>query len=90
MKRYKIIYEGQVQGVGMRGTLFMLSRYYHVTGFARNMSNGNVECEIQGPEDACKAFINASLERDSWIVIYDYVIKEITPVPEEKAFTIKY
>ena len=90
MKRYRIIYEGQVQGVGMRGTLFMLARYYNVTGYARNMANGNVECEIQGSEDACKAFINASLERDSWIVIYDYAIKEKEVVLEEKAFTIKY
>ncbi|MBO4358768.1 MAG: acylphosphatase, partial [Erysipelotrichaceae bacterium] len=45
MKRYYIVYEGRVQGVGFRWRLAMLADMYNFTGWCRNLYNGNVECE---------------------------------------------
>ena len=38
MKRYYIVYEGQVQGVGFRGTMISLARKHDLTGYVRKDS----------------------------------------------------
>ncbi|WP_442878278.1 acylphosphatase, partial [Anaerorhabdus sp.] len=48
MKRYYIIIEGQVQGVGFRSYTQLNAIKYNCTGWVRNMDNGMVEIQIQG------------------------------------------
>ena len=43
MKRYYIIYEGRVQGVGFRGRIMSLARKYDLTGYVKNLRNGKEE-----------------------------------------------
>lgn len=88
VKRYYIIYQGQVQGVGFRWRLSMLAKTFNLTGYCRNLNNGNVEVEIQGND--VDEFLKQSLEQDYYIVIDDYAIKQIDLVNNETTFSIKY
>ena len=46
--RQRITYSGRVQGVGFRYTTQRLARGVAVTGFVRNLPNGNVELVVEG------------------------------------------
>jgi len=86
MKRYYIIYKGQVQGVGFRWRLTQIAHKYNLTGYVRNLFNGDVEAEVQG--EGVDEFLKESLEQDYYIVIDDYAIKDIPLVDDETSFSI--
>ena len=88
MKRYHIVYSGQVQGVGFRWRLMQIANKYNLTGYVRNLSNGNVETEVQG--FGVDEFLQESLQQDYYIVISDYVIKEIDLVNDENSYKVIY
>ncbi|MBQ6478811.1 MAG: acylphosphatase [Erysipelotrichaceae bacterium] len=89
MKRYYIIYSGIVQGVGFRWRLLMSAQRYGLTGYARNLDNGNVEVEVQGGPGVDE-FLKDSLKEDRFIQVYDYSIKEIPLIENERKFDVKY
>ena len=88
MKRYYIVYEGIVQGVGFRWKLMNIAKRHNLTGYVRNLDNGNVEVEIQGNDTA--AFISESLGKDRFVKVYDYSIKEISLKDHETIFDVRY
>ena len=88
MKRYYIIYEGIVQGVGFRWKLMNIASRYNLTGYVRNLDNGNVEVEIQG--NGVDEFLKESLVPDRFIKVYDYSIKEIPLEEHETIFDVRY
>lgn len=88
MKRYYIIYKGRVQGVGFRFKLYQIAYRYNLTGYCRNLSNGDVECEVQGSGVA--QFLKESLAEEYFVRIDDYAIKEIDPIDDEETFKITY
>lgn len=88
MKRYYIVYKGQVQGVGFRWKLTQIAKKYNLTGYVRNLDNGDVETEIQG--DSVDAFLKESLEQDYYIIINDYAVKEIKLVNNENTYKVIY
>ena len=45
-----ILFSGQVQGVGFRYTAHRTAGRYNVTGFVRNLPDGDVEMLAQGAE----------------------------------------
>ena len=61
---------------------------YNLTGYVRNLDNGNVETEVQGV--GVDEFLKESLEQDYFIVIDDYSVKEIDLVFNENEYTVKY
>ena len=88
MKRYYIIYKGQVQGVGFRWRLMNIARKYNLTGYARNLYDGDVEVEVQG--NGVDEFLKESLEQDYYVVIEDYAVKQIDLNTSENSFKIVY
>lgn len=88
MKRYYIVYEGTVQGVGFRWRLMMIANRYNLTGYCRNLYNGNVECEIQG--NGIDEFLKESLQPDRFAEVRDYSIKEIPVVEQERVFDVRF
>ena len=88
MKRYYIVYEGRVQGVGFRYHIYKIATALKLTGYVRNMYNGNVEAEVQG--ENVDAFVKKSLEEDRFIKVYDYSIKSLPLVENEKEFSVRY
>lgn len=52
MPRKHMIVSGRVQGVGFRYHARMLADALGLTGWVRNLYSGDVEMEIQGPQEA--------------------------------------
>ena len=91
MKRYYIIFEGRVQGVGFRYTAQRLASDYHLTGWVRNCYDGNVDCEVQGTEENIHRFIRSiNNPENSWIRIDNYAQKSIPIVKDEKRFGVRF
>ena len=58
----RVLYSGQVQGVGFRYTTRHLAQGYPVSGYVRNLRDGRVEVLAEGEAQAVEAFL-AALER---------------------------
>jgi acylphosphatase len=58
----RIIFSGQVQGVGFRFTAQRVANRHQLTGFVRNLPDGSVEVLTQGkPEDINKCIYEIKL-----------------------------
>ncbi|QDU42541.1 Acylphosphatase [Symmachiella dynata] len=54
----RVIFRGQVQGVGFRYRTRRLARGYPVTGYVKNLADGTVELIAQGDEDDVSKFVD--------------------------------
>lgn len=90
MKRYYIVFTGRVQGVGFRYTAQMKATEYDLTGWVRNLDNGDVDMEVQGAPDAIHSLLRDLRLGERWIRIDDYSQKEIPLLRDEGQFTTKY
>lgn len=55
--RYELLFSGDVQGVGFRWTNQALARERNLTGWAKNLDDGCVRMELQGPPAALAAHL---------------------------------
>ena len=60
--RITVTFGGHVQGVGFRYTVRNLANGFRVTGYVKNLSDGNVELVAEGDPDEVKALIAAVRE----------------------------
>lgn len=84
-KRYRIIFSGTVQGVGFRYEMWIIAERLELTGFCKNLPDGRVFAELQGPENKIMHLIHLM---DSIRRIH-IESKEMTELPlkkEEKEF----
>lgn len=58
-----VFFSGRVQGVGFRYTALQVAREYEVSGFAKNLSDGRVQLEVEGRADVVNAYIAALEQR---------------------------
>ncbi len=56
-------YSGRVQGVGFRYTVMGLANKYPVSGYVRNMPNGDVELVAEGEAVAVEGLLTAVAAR---------------------------
>lgn len=61
---------------------------YNLTGFVKNLNNGNVVTEVQG--EGVDEFLKESLEQDYFINVEDYVLKQIDLVDNEETYKVIY
>ncbi len=87
-RRYKIIFSGIVQGVGFRYEVWLIAEKLGLTGFAKNLPNGDVLVEVQGAKNKIFHLIFC-MESIPRITIENKVIEEL-PLKEEKEFTPIY
>ena len=79
MVRKHIIFSGRVQGVGFRYTACYLARSLGLTGWVKNLWDGDVEMEVQGDE--------ASMERlVGRFIRIELMETEMIPVIKESSF----
>ncbi|MBI5403500.1 MAG: acylphosphatase [Ignavibacteriae bacterium] len=57
MKSFRIIISGVVQGVGFRYFCFKKAVEYNISGYAKNLINGDVEVIAQGEEGLVNDFV---------------------------------
>ncbi len=91
MKRYHVIVEGRVQGVGFRGFCMLQAQSRGLTGSVKNLSNGMVEIFVQGEKNQIDDFLKKVQEGDHrFIIVEDMSIKECNVVEGEKRFSYGY
>lgn len=90
MKRYLIIFEGRIQGVGFRAWCQKYAVQYHCTGWVRNMSNGMVEMQIQGDPDWIRVVLAKIINGNTFIRVDHTHTKEIALQKDEKRFETRY
>ena len=59
MRRVRATVTGRVQGVGFRYWALRAARDLGLTGWVRNLSDGGVEAEAQGPDAGVAAFLDS-------------------------------
>ena len=89
MVRKHIIFKGRVQGVGFRITVYQQATRLHLTGWVRNLSNGDVEACIQG-EWACIQQLIEHMKSIRYIRIDECIMEDLEVLNEEKGFELKY
>lgn len=89
MKRYYIIVEGRVQGVGFRYFVQSIAAQYGLTGWVRNLDNGMVDMELQGEEALIDKFMAVVRKGNRYIRIDDFSMKA-TALRSDTNFCIKY
>ena len=55
----RVLYRGQVQGVGFRYTTLGIAKRHNVTGFVRNLPDGLVELVAEGEAAEVERFLRA-------------------------------
>lgn len=63
MEEMHAIIKGSVQGVGFRATAKFYAEKLKLSGFARNLTNGNVEICAQGEKKELESLIAALKEK---------------------------
>jgi acylphosphatase len=86
MKRYLVIYEGIVQGVGFRWIMMTLANQRGWTGTIRNLDNGDVRMELQGEDIDFSAITQGIMKRYPWVRITNFTVKELPVDPHETGF----
>lgn len=89
MIRKRIIFYGQVQGVGFRYHARYAADGLGLTGWVRNEYDGSVMMEIQGEEDQIDRIIQ-TLNQDRYIDIRDMEVKGLPVIDEERSFQVRY
>lgn len=85
MIRKHIFFYGRVQGVGFRYYSVNKARQLGLTGWVRNLGDGSVEMEVQGPEEKIDELI-LFLEGRTYIWIENMDARSV-PLQEERTFT---
>lgn len=88
IKRYYIVFKGRVQGVGFRWFAQQTATKLGITGWVRNLDNGNVDCEVQGTQAQVDKFIQDLKNANRWIYIASYSMKQI-PVQADSKFIMR-
>lgn len=86
VKRYHMIVDGRVQGVGFRFFSIQNAHKYHLTGTVHNMSNGMVEIFAQGESDDLNRFYTTIQNGNRFILVTNISLKEIKPIENESDF----
>lgn len=89
VKRRHYIFHGRVQGVGFRITTYQKAIQLGLTGWVKNLSNGNVEACFQGEEVYIEDLVRY-MQTIRYIYI-DYIDEEdVDVLSHEKSFEMKY
>ena len=88
MKRIHLIITGRVQGVGFRWFCQERAMALGITGYAKNTSDGSVEVEAQGDEEAVDLFVSAVSKGPRHATVNDVAREERSVVLEEDGFVL--
>lgn len=87
--RMYVVFSGHVQGVGFRQTTIQIARSHAVTGWVKNLPDGNVELVAEGTKSACSEFL-ASIRQRMFEFVNDIDCQWKTPSNEFDHFEIHY
>lgn len=88
--RVSLLFSGAVQGVGFRWTNQALAREAGLTGWVRNLDDGRVEMELQGPAAVAAAHldeVHRRYGRFGYRVLVD--AWDLIPLRDEGEFAVR-
>lgn len=85
--RYRVIFEGRVQNVGFRLSMYELAQRLELTGWVKNRRDLTVEAEIQGNHEKVD-FLLESMKKLPQASVKNMKIEKIEPVQTETEFVI--
>ena len=85
--RKRIIFYGDVQGVGFRYRALHAANFLGITGWVRNEWDGSVSMEVQGTEADIDQMI-LMIQRGTYVMIRDMKVKSL-PLEKEGSFQIR-
>jgi acylphosphatase len=89
MKRVHAIVRGDVQGVGFRAATAHEARRAGVTGWVRNLRDGNVEVDAEGTDEAVDQLIKWLRRGPSLARVTAVEIDDSLPPSGQEGFTIR-
>ena len=88
MKRLRAIVSGRVQGVSFRAATCREARELGVVGWVRNLPDGSVELEVEGPDDRVAALLAWCEHGPPFARVTHVAVTELAALGRETAFTI--
>lgn len=90
MIRYSINVSGRVQGVGFRYFVQLTACKLNLTGWCKNLMDGNVQIEVQGVEKDINSFISMIKVGNNFSRADHMNLTNLPIIHDEKKFKIKY
>lgn len=90
MKRYQLTVSGKVQGVFYRKSAAVEGRAIGISGFVKNLPNGNVYAEAQGTEAQLDAFLSWCRRGPERARVDAVGVNETDLVAGETGFEVRY
>ena len=88
---HKVTYRGHVQGVGFRYTVLDLARRHpEVTGYVRNLADGDVEVVAEGPAHEVAALLEDIAQGPHARHIRQANTEALTPPCGHRGFAVLY
>jgi acylphosphatase len=88
LRRVHAIVSGRVQGVSFRATTCHEARRLRLVGWVRNLSDGTVELEAEGPDEQVAALLAWCEHGPPAARVERVEVTNIPPVDRERAFEI--
>ncbi|MGY3748783.1 acylphosphatase [Vagococcus acidifermentans] len=85
----RLIFSGNVQGVGFRQQFSLIAKKVGVTGWVRNLPDGRVESLVQGTEEKI-AFLISYMQQQKRLFIRDVAEEQRDVSSELSHFSILY
>ena len=86
MRRVRLTAFGQVQGVFFRASTRDEARRLGLTGWVRNLEDGSVQVEAQGPAEEVDALEEFCRNGPGHATVTELRVEELPPVADEQAF----
>jgi len=87
--RYKIMVRGRVQGVGFRWSAVREAQNRGITGYVKNLLDGNVYIEAEGSEEQLNAFVEWCRKGPGLCFVESVTTIPLPPL-NSKEFRIEY
>ena len=87
--RMNVRIKGRVQGVGYRFFVNQAARKMNLTGWVRNLPDGDVEAEAQGDLKPLEQFVHELKIGHPWARVDDFHSDTLPDKTGESAFTIE-
>lgn len=89
MRRYSVLFEGRVQGVGFRYRTTAMAKRYAIGGWVKNLHDGRVQLEAEASASVFQTFIKELVD-SMGNNISDYSVDERDATSEFDSFETRY
>jgi acylphosphatase len=86
----QVFYEGNVQGVGFRWSVRDAAKGFDVTGWVRNLPDGQVELQVTGEEDEVRAFLDDIARSELHALIHQQTEHKLEKPVTARGFEIRH